>query len=448
MALAPLAHVLFTRIMRYDASDPEWPDRDRFVLSAATRRCCLTPSSTSAGSGSSSTTAAVPPVGSATPGHPERGHTAGVEVTTGPLGQASPTRWVWRSPRPTCGPASGRRSRPPRLCRLLRRRPDGGISHEASSLAGHLGLGRLIAVYDDNHITIDGPTELALRDDAPRRFEAYGGTWSSWGSGQRPRRDRGRAAGGDGRDRAPSLVCSAATSAGRRPGSPTRPRRTAARSAPTRWRPSSRSGPPPRRDVPRPDDVLAFYRAAGRRGDAARREWRRDATPSAPPSRHWSTTSNACLQGGASRAGRRSCRRGRRLVAGHTPGLQQGARRDQRRRPGVGGRGRRPDRQHRTHVADAEVFDPLHHRGRQIHFGVREQGMAGVGNAWPRRPAALRGHVLRVQRLHAPRGQVGRQSRYKVAFVWSHDSVGLGEDAPRTSRSSSSRRCGPCPVSV
>jgi len=88
MALAPLAHVLFTRIMRYDASDPEWPDRDRFVLSAATRRCCFTPSSTSAGSGSSSTTcAAFRQWGSATPGHPERGHTAGVEVTTGPLGQ-------------------------------------------------------------------------------------------------------------------------------------------------------------------------------------------------------------------------------------------------------------------------------------------------------------------------------------------------------------------------
>ena len=112
---------------------------------------------------------------SRTPGHPEAGHTAGIEVTTGPLGQgvgnavgmAIAERWL----RTTFGSD---------VCdhRTFVIAGDGcfmeGISHEAASLAGHLGLGRLLAFYDDNHITIDGPTELAYDDNVPERFEAYG----------------------------------------------------------------------------------------------------------------------------------------------------------------------------------------------------------------------------------------------------------------------------------
>ena len=176
MALAPLAHVLFTRVMHHDPAAPLWPDRDRFILSnghasilsvldAVPHRLRADPRGPHP----------VPPVGSKTPGHPEVHLTAGVEVTTGPLGQGFGNgvgmgiaeRWL----RARFGPE------------LVDHHTfvicsDGdlmeGISHEAASLAGHLGLGRLVYVYDNNHITIDGPTELAYTDDVAERFDAYG----------------------------------------------------------------------------------------------------------------------------------------------------------------------------------------------------------------------------------------------------------------------------------
>ena len=176
MALAPLAHVLFTRIMTYDAADPTWPDRDRFVLSCGHASILQYSMLYLTGQGLSlSDVKNFRQVGSATPGHPEAGHTAGVEVTTGPLGQGFAN---------SVGLALAER--------FLRSRygeevvdhhtyvvaSDGdlaeGISHEAASLAGHLGLGRLIAVYDDNDITIDGATDMSMSDDTQKRFDAYG----------------------------------------------------------------------------------------------------------------------------------------------------------------------------------------------------------------------------------------------------------------------------------
>ena len=176
MALAPLAHVLWTRIMNYDPRDPEWPDHDRFVLSNG--HACILQYSMLHLTGydlSLEDLRQFRQWGSRTPGHPEAGHTAGIDVTTGPLGQgvgdavgmAIAERWL----RTTFGRE---------VCdhRTYVIAGDGcfmeGVSHEAASLAGHLGLGRLLAFYDDNHITIDGPTELAYDDNVPERFEAYG----------------------------------------------------------------------------------------------------------------------------------------------------------------------------------------------------------------------------------------------------------------------------------
>ena len=174
MALAPLAHVLWSRIMSYDAADPQWPDRDRFVLSAGHASILLYSMLYLNGYGLElDDLRAFRQWGSATPGHPEVHHTAGVEVTTGPLGQGFAN---------AVGMAMTERSMRERfgaeVCDhyTFAIAGDGclseGISHEAASLAGFQGLGRLVVVYDDNHITIDGPTELALTDDAVRRFEA------------------------------------------------------------------------------------------------------------------------------------------------------------------------------------------------------------------------------------------------------------------------------------
>src|SRR3984957_13434190 len=177
MALAPLTHVLWTRIMAHDPSEPHWPDRDRFVLSCGHASILLYSMLYLTGYGLTlEDLTRFRQWESLTPGHPEHHLTTGVEVTTGPLGQGVANgvglglaeRWL----RARFGPE------------LVDHYTfvvcsDGdlgeGISPEAGSLAGHLGLGRLIYIYDDNHISIDGPTELAYSDKVPERFDAYGG---------------------------------------------------------------------------------------------------------------------------------------------------------------------------------------------------------------------------------------------------------------------------------
>jgi transketolase len=176
MALAPLAHVLWTRVMRYDAAHADWPDRDRFVLSNG--HACILQYSMLYLTGYGlelEDLRQFRQFGSLTPGHPEVHHTTGIEVTTGPLGQgfaqAVGLGIAERFLRHRFGPE---------ICdhHIFAFCGDGdlmeGVSHEAASLAGHLGLGRLIYVFDDNHITIDGATELATNDDVGKRFEAYG----------------------------------------------------------------------------------------------------------------------------------------------------------------------------------------------------------------------------------------------------------------------------------
>ena len=176
MALAPLAHVLWTRIMKYDASDPNWMDRDRFILSAGHASILLYSMLHLTGQGLDlDDLRDFRQWDSLTPGHPEAGHTAGVEVTTGPLGQgfgnAVGMALAERYLRATFGAELQDHY-------TYAIAGDGclseGISHEAASFAGHQGLDRLIVFYDDNDITIDGPTSLALSDNAAARFEAYG----------------------------------------------------------------------------------------------------------------------------------------------------------------------------------------------------------------------------------------------------------------------------------
>jgi transketolase len=187
MALAPAAYTLWQRVLRYDPADPAWPNRDRFVLSNGHASMLLYALLHLAGVHDTSRNAPAVTLddikqfrqlGSHCPGHPEYGHTAGVEVTTGPLGQgcgnsvgmAIGARWL-----------AGTFNRPEltlfdydvyAFC------SDGdmmeGVASEAASLAGHLKLANLCWIYDNNHITIDGPTDIAFDEDVGRRFEGYG----------------------------------------------------------------------------------------------------------------------------------------------------------------------------------------------------------------------------------------------------------------------------------
>src|SRR5690606_32156586 len=176
MALAPLAHVLWTRIMRYDAAAPEWPDRDRFILSCGHASILQYAMLHLTGYDVSlDDLREFRQWGSATPGHPEAGHTAGVEVTTGPLGQGFANGVGMAIAEQSLRARFGADVVDHHIYGIV---SDGdlseGVSHEAASLAGHVGLRRIAYVYDDNHISIDGPTELSLPDDAVRRFESYG----------------------------------------------------------------------------------------------------------------------------------------------------------------------------------------------------------------------------------------------------------------------------------
>ncbi|MHB8573053.1 MAG: transketolase [Candidatus Dormibacteria bacterium] len=179
MALAPVAYRLFTRHLRHNPANPGWPDRDRFVLSAGHASMLLYALLHLTGYGLSlDDLRSFRQWGSRTPGHPERGLVPGVEVTTGPLGQGFAHGVGMALAEAHLAARFNRPGLPLVNHHTYAICSDGdlmeGVSHEAASLAGHLGLGKLIYLYDDNHITIEGATELALSDDAAQRFTAYG----------------------------------------------------------------------------------------------------------------------------------------------------------------------------------------------------------------------------------------------------------------------------------
>ncbi len=179
MGMADAGYVLWSRFLRHDPTDPAWPGRDRFVLSAGHGSMLLYALLHLSGHD-------LPleelqrfrRLGSRTPGHPEHGLTPGVETTTGPLGQglANAVGMALASRLGEARFAAGGFS--PCDFRVFALAGDGclmeGISHEAASFAGHLRLGNLVVLYDDNRITIDGSTDLTFSDDTARRFEAYG----------------------------------------------------------------------------------------------------------------------------------------------------------------------------------------------------------------------------------------------------------------------------------
>jgi transketolase len=179
MALAPAAWVLWDRFLRFDPADPRWPDRDRFVLSCGHASMLLYGLLHLAGYGVSlDDLRRFRQWGSATPGHPERGHTPGVETTTGPLGQGVGNAVGMAIAERILADRFNRPGFPVVAHRVWGFVSDGdmmeGVASEAASLAGHLGLGHLNLIFDANHITIDGSTTLSFSEEVGRRFEAYG----------------------------------------------------------------------------------------------------------------------------------------------------------------------------------------------------------------------------------------------------------------------------------
>lgn len=434
MALAPLAHVLWTRIMTYDASEPHWPDRDRFVLSAGhasvLQYSMLHLTGYDLGLADLK---AFRQWESKTPGHPERNHTDGVEVTTGPLGQG-------------LGNAVGLTLAE----RLLRSRfgdelmdhytfvicSDGdlseGLSHEASSLAGHLGLGRLIAVYDDNHISIDGPTELALNDDAAMRFRAYG--WHVLELGE-VANDLDALESGIREAMAvedkPSLVILRSHIGYPAPESTDTPGAHAnGIDADEARKTKEILGLPADESFFVPDDVEAMYREAGRRGATEREAWEKrldastvgrdqwEAAWAAEGVEGWIDALPTWDPGDTKVATRKASGACFQALVATVPGLVGGG------ADLTGNTG--------TQLKDVGVQSAGDPAGRQLHFGVREHAMAAVmtGLALHGGTLPVGGTFLQFSDYMRPSVRLAAISRAKVIYSWSHDSLGVGEDGP------------------
>jgi transketolase len=433
MALAPLAHVLWTRVMKYDAGDPNWPDRDRFILSVGHASILLY--SMLYLSGTDLTLDDIKQFrqwDSRTPGHPEIHHVKGIDVTTGPLGQGFAN---------SVGMAIAERMQRERFGQdvcdhyVYTICGDGdmqeGVSHEAASLAGHLGLGRLIAIYDDNHITIDGPTELSFTDNTPERFRAYG--WHVMEIGEVANdTDALEAALNEAKqvDDKPTLIVLRShigypspkfTDTEAAHGNPLGDEEVAVT--------KGIMGLPTDQTFYVPQEVLEYYRAAGVRGAGERNAWTQRKSGLKNLAEYEAALAGKGLPGWESKlpswkpsdkplATRVAIAKCINAVLDTVPALVAGG------ADLTGNTGTKLDGQKQQTAENPD--------GRQILFGVREHGMASamVGMAYHGGALPVGGTFFCFVDYMKPAVRLAAMGEAHVIFNWTHDSIGLGEDGP------------------
>jgi transketolase len=440
MSLAPLAYTLFQRTMRHDPSDTGWLGRDRFVLSAGHGSMLLY--SLLYLTGYDLPLAELERFrqwGSKTPGHPEFGVTPGGEATTGPLGQGfanavgmaiAERRLAYEFNRP------GHEIVDHRTFALV---SDGdlmeGISSEAGSLAGHLKLGKLLYVYDDNHVTLDGPTSWSFTEDVGKRYEAYG--WQvlhvedgntdldgleaairkATSQAERPTLIRVRTTIGYGSPH------KAGTNKAH--GSPLGPEEVALTKKALGWEWTEPFTIPP--------DALTHFRTALTRGTEAQKDWERrfaDYAKAFPDlAQEWSLERKGALpagwdadlpawKDGEAVATRDASHAAIEAIAKHVPWL-------------IGGDADLSEST-KTRIDDGGDFDGTTGDGRNVHYGVREHAMASMANgmAYHGGLRPLVATFFCFSDYMRPAIRLAAISKLPVLFVWTHDSVGLGEDGP------------------
>ena len=438
MGAADFATVLFRDVLKFDAADPHWPDRDRFVLSAGHGSMLLYSLLylTGVGGAAGLTIAdlqAFRQLGSKTPGHPEYGHTIGVETTTGPLGQGLAT---------AVGMALAERMLAAEFGGVVDHHTyvlcsDGdlmeGVSQEAIAIAGHLKLAKLIVLYDDNGISIDGKTSLSDSVDQLMRFRSAG--WRSLRI--------------DGHD--PKAILKALRAA-KRADKPTliACRTTIGFGLPTRAGTNKAHGEAPGAaeiagaraalnwpypPFVVPDEILSAWRAVGKRGKGKRARWRKAVAALAPELRaEFERRLRGDLPAGFAAAvdaykrqlaadapdmaTRKSGEAALKVLAGGLPELVTGS-------ADLTG-------STNTLVPATREITPDDMSGRYIHWGIREHGMAAACNGM-----ALHGGFIPsgasfmcFTDYARPAIRLSALMDIRVAHVFTHESIGLGEDGP------------------
>jgi transketolase len=423
MALAPIAHVLYTRIMRHAPEHPDWPDRDRFVLSAGHASMLLYAMLYLTGYGLTlEDLKNFRQLGSPTAGHPEFRHAAGIEATTGPLGQGISM---------CTGLALGERMLNARLGddvidhHTFTIASDGdmqeGISHEACSLAGHLALGRLVAFYDDNHISIEGDTELSFSEDVGKRYEAYG--WHVENIGEDLSLDRIEQATRDAmavQDRPSLIICRTHIA----PGSPNKQDTEAAHGSPLGEEEvrltKEAYGWPTDEPFHVPEEVLAHYRGVAERGNEAYREWEQRSggwSGFALPDGWDGDMPTFSPRDVPTIATRKAGSEVLRWAASKVPHL-------------VGGSADLGPSTLQV-IPDAGSIGPGRYDGRNLHFGIREHGMGATVNGLVLSgfKAFGSGFLIFSDYMKASI-RLASVMRIPSIFIYTHDSIGLGEDGP------------------
>ena len=435
MGCADIATVLFTRFLKIDPSAPHWPDRDRFILSAGHGSMLVYALHHLVGYADMTMDEIrnFRQLGSKTPGHPEYGHTLGVETTTGPLGQGISN---------AVGMALAERILAAEFGDVVDHftyviASDGdlmeGISHEAISIAGHMKLNRLIVLFDDNGISIDGPLSLAESGDQLKRFEAAG-----W--------DAVRI---DGHD--PEAIAAAITAAQKsdRP-SLIACRTTIGKGAPTKAGKSSSHGSPLGADeitgaraaygwtaapFELPAPVVAAWRAAGSRHVATRQAWEKKLAALDPAKK---AEFERRLAGKAPKAMLEAIKALKQKAVAEKPEIAT------RKASEIALEAIAPTMpelvsgsadltgSNNTRTKTMGVVSAAHYGGQFVHWGVREHGMAAAMNGM-----ALHGGVVPASGTFLvfadycrPSIRLAALMNTRVVHVLTHDSIGVGEDGP------------------
>jgi transketolase len=435
MGDAPIAYVLWTRFMNYNPRDPQWVNRDRFVLSAGHGSMLLYAMLYLTGYDVSlDDLKSFRQWGSITPGHPEHGLTPGVETTTGPLGQGFANgvgMAIAEQYLAATFNTPGNAIIDHYTYAIV---SDGdlmeGIASEAASLAGHLKLGKLIYLYDNNHISLDGPTSWTFTENVGQRFEAYGWHVQEVSDGNDVEAIDAAIRAAQAETGRPSLIM-VRTIIGY--GSPNKAGTSAAHGSPLGAEEVALTkenlGWPTEPAFYLPDGVVDHFRAAGKRSAQQQAAWQKIYDRWAAHNPELAATWQQMVSGDipavelptfsdAQIATRSASGKVINAFAPFLPGLIGGA--------------ADLDSSTRTYINGSDNFEAGEYQNRNMRFGVREHAMGGIVNGMATYPGLIpySATFLTFSDYMRPSIRLAAMSDLAPIFVFTHDSIGLGEDGP------------------